>query len=146
MIDVYKRQAVNSQGYGITDEAKKVTIETGALVTEVKTGVLDKTVSFEDPSNAGKLRILKTNEDGTNKLTGAEFKIYAKDASQADGWNREPLQTLTITNASEGVVSDFLPAEAGGTEYKIVETRAPEDYTLDSDLSVTCLLYTSRCV
>lgn len=129
--------AVNSQGYGITDEAKKVTIETGALVTEVKTGVLDKTVSFEDPSNAGKLRILKTNEDGTNKLTGAEFKIYAKDASQADGWNREPLQTLTITNASEGVVSDFLPAEAGGTEYKIVETRAPEDYTLDSDLSVT---------
>jgi uncharacterized surface anchored protein/protocatechuate 3,4-dioxygenase beta subunit len=124
---------VNDQGYAITDEIEEVTIEPGALVQDIiKNKVLDKTVEFDDPSNAGKIRILKTNKDGSVMLSGAEFEIYAKDGS---GWSDEPVEKLTITDAEKGAVSGFLPADENGTEYKIVETKAPGGYTLDESLS-----------
>lgn len=124
--------AVNDQGYAISTQVESVTIEAGALIGEVQAGDLNKTVTFDDPSNAGKIRILKTNEDGTVKLSGATFEIYARDG---EGWSEEPVETLTITDADAGAVSGFLSADADGTEYKIVETQAPNGYTLDGSLS-----------
>ncbi len=123
---------VNNQGYAISPEVKSVTIDAGALIADVQAGELDQTVTFDDPSNAGKIRILKTNEDGTVKLSGATFEIYAKDG---EGWSEEPVETLTITDANTGAVSGFLSADDEGTEYKIVETQAPNGYTLDDSLS-----------
>lgn len=127
--------AVNDQGYGINPEPKSVTIEAGALVSEVQRGELDKSVNFYNETNAGRIRILKVDNGGVpQKLAGAEFAIYSWNDEQGD-WNTAPVQTLTITNANEGVVSGFLPAQKDGTQYKIVETKAPEDYTLDGELS-----------
>ena len=123
--------AVNNAGYGISDDIQKVTIDAGALVTEVKNGDLHKEVTFINQSNAGKIRILK-KDALTQYLSGAEFEIYAKEGN---GWAEDPIDTLTITNASEGAVSKLLPADPNGTEYKIVETKAPDGYTLDSELS-----------
>lgn len=131
------KAAVNAAGFGISDEVQKVVIESGALVKKIAAGdtaekdKIYKNVTFVNASNAGKIRILKTNADGSQKLAGAEFKIYAQTASGQ--WENTPLQTLTITDADHGIVSDFLKAAPGGTKYKIVETHAPDGYTLDGE-------------
>lgn len=126
-------EAVNDAGYGISSEVKEVIIESGGLIEEVKNGDLDESVSFYNEANAGKIRILKLNASGTERLAGAEFEIYAQDSTQADGWSALPVQTLTITDAAQGAVSAFLPAAKEGTRYKIVEVKAPDGYTLDND-------------
>ncbi len=117
------KSAVNGQGYGINTTPKPVTIEAGMLVTEVQAGKLDKSVNFYNETNAGRIRILKVDDGGaTQWLAGAEFAIYSWNDEQGD-WNTAPVQTLTITNANEGVVSGFLPAQKDGTQYKIVRQR-----------------------
>ena len=131
-------KAMNELGYKISDEVKKVEIMAGGLVKEiVGSGAMSEKVSFINSSNAGRIRILKTDALGVVKLAGAVFEIYAQDSSQPDGWGTEPVQTLTITDDMKGVVSDFLPAAESGTPYKIVEVKAPDGYTLDSGLSET---------
>ena len=66
--------------YGISNEGAEVVIESGTLVKDViEKGVLNKQVTFDDPLNAGKIRIIITNEGGTQNLSGAQFEIYAKD-------------------------------------------------------------------
>jgi uncharacterized surface anchored protein/protocatechuate 3,4-dioxygenase beta subunit len=129
------QDTLNDKGYGISNEVVEVVIESGALVKDIiEKDILNKEVTFDDPSNAGKIRILKTNEDGTQFLSGAQFEIYAKDG---DDWSEDPYfdEPLTITDAANGVVSGFLPADEDGTQYKIVEIKAPDGYTLDESQS-----------
>lgn len=62
--------AANDKGYGISNEGAEVVIESGTLVKDViEKGVLNKQVTFDDPSNAGKIRIIITNEGGTQNLS-----------------------------------------------------------------------------
>ena len=135
------KTAVNNAGFEISTEVQSAVIESGALavriasadasISDPEKAKIYKDVTFVNQSNAGKIRIVKTNADGAQKLSGAEFKIFAQEGT---GWSAVPLQTLTITDATNGVVSDFLKAEITGTKYKIVETHAPEGYTLDGEM------------
>lgn len=61
---------LNDKGYGVSNEGAEVVIESGTLVKDViEKGVLNKQVTFDDPSNAGKIRIIITNEGGTQNLS-----------------------------------------------------------------------------
>ena len=83
------KDVVNAAGYEISAGIQKVVIEPGALVAQIKAGDITelakvyKDVTFINQANAGKLRIVKTNADGSQKLAGAEFEIYEKTASGA---------------------------------------------------------------
>ena len=122
-------------GYAISDEIIPVTISDGMLVKDFEEDItaFTKYATMYDEANAGRLRIKKTNEDGTAALAGAVFDIYAH-TPDGTGWETKPIDTVTVDSAN-GTLSDLLPAEANGTEYKVVEIKAPDDYTLDASLA-----------
>ena len=87
---------LNDKGYGISNEGAEVVIESGTLVKDViEKGVLNKQVTFDDPSNAGKIRIIITNEGGTQNLSGAQFEIYAKDGDYT-------INSVTVNASANG--------------------------------------------
>lgn len=114
---------------GVTNAAKAIyTTTTGA-------GAPTEIVSDPDhPANTmfGNLKILNENADGSQKLSGAKFKIY-----QCAG---DPLGTTTtgqaltvgaanefeITNATNGVIVG--PLGTTGSKLCLVQTKAPDGY------------------
>lgn len=126
--------AVKNAGYAISDEVKKVVIEEGQLVKDFEQDAqaFTEAVTMVNESATGRLRIKKTDE-ADQPLTGAVFEIYAH-TKDGTGWEKEPIDTVTI-NRADGTLSDLLPADKNGTEYKVVEVQAPNGYTLDETLS-----------
>ena len=78
-------------------------------------------------SDSGRILIRKLGENG-EKLKGAEFKVYQVGAGDSQGQQVGGV----ITTDENGIgLSDLLPAASEGTRYWVVETKAPDTYTLD---------------
>ena len=120
-------QMLDDKGYAINDSPEKVTIAAGQLLEAEHT----VNITVTNKADKGKLLIIKEDEANQNRLSGAVFDIYERDS---DGnWKTKPADTVTVSE--NGGYSKLLPAKYGGTEYKVVETKAPSGYTLDSTLS-----------
>jgi uncharacterized surface anchored protein len=118
---------LDEKGYGINATPYEVTIKSGQLL---KADLTEK-ITVTNKADKGRLFIIKEDEKEHNRLSGAVFAIYAKDERGA--WESKPLDTVTV--AETGSYSNLLPAKETGTEYKVVEIKAPSGYTLDSTLS-----------
>ncbi len=84
-------------------------------------------------SDSGRIRIEKVGENG-EKLEGAEFKVYQLGAGDTQG--QQVGGVITIDENGVGV-SDLLPAASTGTKYWVVETKAPDGYSLDERYYLT---------
>lgn len=71
-----------------------------------------------------KLQINKT--DGSNPLTGADFKLYKKTAFDGD------VEVLSVSKNLEGTEFTFSGLDAG--DYKLVETKTPDGYNKIKDI------------
>lgn len=118
---------LDQKGYGMNGTPSKVTIKSGQLL---KADLTEK-VTVINHADKGKLLIIKEDENGNTPLSGAVFEIYAQ--RKGGGWENQPVDTVTV--AETGSYSSLLPADDAGTKYKVVETKAPSGYTLDSTLS-----------
>ncbi|WP_279325826.1 SpaA isopeptide-forming pilin-related protein, partial [Clostridium thermobutyricum] len=99
------------QGYELNNKTQTITINSN------NTSNLNEIV-FKDSKILGSLQITKTNENGKEKLAGAEFNI-----SGPNGFNR------VVTTNTEGVAS--LNNLQWGT-YTIKEIKAPQGYELNN--------------
>ncbi len=102
------------------------------------------TVSFEDPRLLGSASLLKTDEDG-NALAGAEFELYSKtptttgQAAASTVFSDAYYRYGTYTTDSEGRIKvENLPWD----DYYFIETKAPEGYQTNRDVSGDPLVYT----
>ncbi|MBC8532024.1 SpaA isopeptide-forming pilin-related protein [Gehongia tenuis] len=92
------------------------------------------TVSVSDPANMGRVKIVKQDAEDAASLEGAEFEIWSLTGNgQKD---QRVAQGLT-TNGAGFVLSGLLPADPAGTDYLVVETKAPTGYSLDDRLEPT---------
>lgn len=110
---------------GVTNAAK-------AIYTTEKGGTSETTI-VSDPDNPakttfGKLKILNTNADGSQNLTGAQFQIFACDGNGTTGAALQVngTDTFTIANADAGVIVGPLGATEG--QLCLVQTKAPDGY------------------
>ena len=85
------------------------------------------------------LQITKKDQSFTNKLTGAEFKLYrtARDDETADlleinGTQFFPVATLDMTSGSVASIGQ-IGLLKDGEEYYLVETKAPDGYSMLTD-------------
>ncbi len=122
----YIKEISAPEGYAVTEEAKEVTVP---KVTSLENLVVNFG-DWENEANAGRILIRKTNMDGVQMLSGAQFNIYGQDE---DGnytvlMNKTPLET----DGTGTVLSGLLPAGENGTSYRVVEVKAPDGYSLDS--------------
>lgn len=85
------------------------------------------TVNFNNIRKQGVISVQKTNGNpqmGDYSLAGAEFAVYDSDGRLKD----------TITTDSFGMgYSDPLPIADGGTAYKVIETKAPYGFTVNTE-------------
>ncbi|WP_317312353.1 SpaA isopeptide-forming pilin-related protein, partial [Clostridium thermobutyricum] len=100
------------QGYELNNNSQTITINSN------NTSNLNEVV-FKDSKILGSLQITKTNEDGKEKLAGAEFNI-----SGPNGFNK------VVTTNTDGVAS--LNNLQWGT-YTIKEIKAPQGYELNNN-------------
>lgn len=101
-----------------------------------------------------KLTITKTNQDGSEKLAGAQFKLYKGDAASGDpikfvklgdGKYRVAIKnalnatdTLESPNGNDGVKGIITISGLDAGTYTLVETKAPDGYNkLDNPTTIT---------
>lgn len=117
-----------TEGYAINPVPQEVVIEDGQLVKEIVANPENEkavvVTSIDNFANKGRFLIQKVNEKG-EALGGAMFDIYDADGNLV-------VEGLTI--AKEGTYSTLMPAAAEGTQYRIVETKAPTGYALNTGL------------
>ncbi|QNM06231.1 SpaA isopeptide-forming pilin-related protein [Qiania dongpingensis] len=121
----YIKEIEAPDGYGVTAEAKMIVVPKVSRLTDLVVNFGDWT----DEANAGRLLIRKTDVDGSQMLSGAKFNIYGDNGSGSYTvlMNEAPL----TTDGTGTALSGLLPAEAFGTQYRVVEVKAPDGYTLD---------------
>lgn len=109
---------------GVTNAAK-------AIYTTTKGS--GETTIVSDPDNPantafGNLKILNTNADGSQKLTGAQFQIFACDGNGTTGTALQVngTDTFTIDDADTGVIVGPLGATEG--QLCLVQAKAPNEY------------------
>lgn len=124
-------------GYEVQeDDFYKVTVEDGRLVTDE---LLYRPLKADNPdlqadgvigndAVKGAILISKTDGDTGNPLTGAIFKVYAKDA---DGNYTREVDSVEVTRGDGMVKTRLLSAAKTGTTYLVKEVKAPDPYTLD---------------
>jgi len=102
------------------------------------------TVTCEDPRLLGAATLLKTDEDG-NALSGAEFELYSKtptttgQAAASTVFSDAYYRYGTYTTDSSGRIRvENLPWD----DYYFIETKAPEGYQTNRDVSGDPLVYT----
>ncbi|MDL2289667.1 hypothetical protein LJB83_02770, partial [Clostridia bacterium OttesenSCG-928-F22] len=106
-----------ADGYGLSAAPQTITLQPGES---------RKTNPVEFVNNANKGRIVVRKEDNQGgSLAGAEFDVYTIGGQKVN--------TSKITTDGTGYgFSELLPAAQGtGTKYFVVETKAPNGYTLD---------------
>lgn len=91
---------------------------------------IDKFAKAEDAAPGA---VVDAVPDGVERLSGAEFQLFA---SQADAESLSNPITVDgsntfVTDENGNVVVPGLKAEEGGTTYWLVETKAPAGYLLD---------------
>lgn len=129
-IQEIESSAVSAAGYGINNLPVRVEVKAGQAVDA---GLVYE-AEMTDKADKGKLLISKADADTREKLNGAQFAIYAWDGSSYD--MSSPVDTVTISAGGQNY-SKFLPASSSGTKYLVVETKAPNGYTLDDTIQKT---------
>ena len=125
----YIKEVTAPEGYALSDEVRKVTVPESAATSNANGALTVDAGSWVDAADEGRLLIRKTDADGTQMLSGAQFDIYGADAS---GQYTVKMSEQPLTTGGDGLaLSGLLPAEAGGTTYRVVEVKAPDGYTLD---------------
>lgn len=126
------------------DSKVDVTAENKARVTAVWQEASKETIKSSAGGGSvgtkdGELTLYKVDKNSENKvLQGAEFELTAYD-KQNGSWNTA--QTVTARTDENGKIT-FVPIEGANetskvyvsadTLYKLVETKAPNDYVLDA--------------
>lgn len=103
------------------------------------------TVSFVNTRRKGSVTLVKTNEDGSERLAGAEFELYSRtprtagQAAASTIFSDAYYRYGTYTTDSEGRIRvNDLPWD----DYYFLETKAPEGYEINRDLTGDPLVYT----
>ena len=80
----------------------------------------------------GKFRVQKVEEDGVEKLDGAEFALYKVENGQVDTSNSIPSTTVKDSDGKDitGRI-EFTNLKDG--DYRLEETKAPKGYNISSD-------------
>ncbi|MEG2524437.1 MAG: SpaA isopeptide-forming pilin-related protein [Oscillospiraceae bacterium] len=114
------------QGYDLNPAPICIDVLFGATANAVFKG------EIVDFTNAGKIKVIKQDKDTHANLAGAEFEIY-KAGGELVTWldgNGNTVSKL-VTDTSGEALSGMIPAQAGGTVYNVIETKAPAGYSLD---------------
>ncbi|MDL2249345.1 hypothetical protein LJC51_01680 [Lachnospiraceae bacterium OttesenSCG-928-J05] len=122
-------------------------VEAGQIVAPIEDDPDHLTTKVEmlNPSGKGYVRIkkvddadenLSTNVLAADALDGANFKIQKKDEN--DEWvDVTTIGDIASTSDKEGFLVGPLDAKPNGTKYRVVETKAPNGYQLNSYYHVT---------
>ena len=127
-----------------TKAPKGYELKTEAVNFSITDHGVNVNVTYEDPRILGAVMLTKTGEDGS-PLSGAEFELYSKtpsstgQAAASTVFSDAYYRYGTYTTDSDGKikVSD-LPWD----EYYFIETKAPEGYETNRDVTGDPLVYT----
>ncbi len=129
----YIKEVSAPDGYAVSGEVRQVIVPKSTATVSSELTVNAGTWTNE--ADMGRLLIRKTDENGTAMLSDAQFNIYG---ANAQGEYTELMNDQPLTTDHTGtVLSGLLPAAEGGTTYLVVETKAPDGYTLDDAFTQT---------
>ncbi|OPF50545.1 SpaA isopeptide-forming pilin-related protein [Clostridium baratii] len=111
--DYYLKEVEAPKGYVLDNSEKKFTIKDSDIGTVVNIGNLENNIK------TGSVNLTKEDSETTQKLEGAEFKLYSK--------NDKEIGTYKTNKDGLIEVKDLRPGD-----YYFVEIKAPEGYDIDS--------------
>lgn len=114
-----------------TDEGEPEIVDASKLESGPKATIfqLNRTSSLANTmalptGTKNSVELIKTNEDGSEKLSGAVFSIYSKGTSPTGTPSTTATKTATSNSEGSAIFTDL----KANTYYEVRETTAPEGY------------------